>query len=310
VEYTGMPNLTSLSRTDTHTPECTDTVARETRRLLANSAIELSANGESTIRRAAKSLVPGTTVFVPKMPTQSLEAKLEQIRTLKDVGLNPVPHIVARQITSERVLSDFLEQAVSVGGVHHVLVVGGDGFNPEGPFQDAAAVIASGVLRDAGITKVGVGGYPDGHPDIAAEELRGDLERKLALTREQGLALSVVTQFSFEPRRIAEYCQDLSNWVPGVPVYAGLAGPTSPKQLLRFAKICGVSMSIRGANKLGLSAFRLAANSGPDKQVGVLAERGAEQTAGNLEGIHLFSFGGFVESSEWLSAKRNASGLA
>ena len=305
-----MPNMTSLSRADTHTAKGTDAVARETRRLLANSAIELSTNGESTIRQAAESLAPGTSVFVPKMPTQSLEAKLAQIRILKDVGLNPVPHIVARQTTSEKALGDFLEQAVAVGGVHQVLIVGGDGFNPQGPFQNAAAIIESGILRDAGITRVGVGGYPDGHPDIAAEELRMDLERKLALAREQGLALSVVTQFSFEPRRIAEYCEDLSNWIPGVPVYAGLAGPTSPKQLLRFAKICGVKMSMRGANKLGMNAFRLAANAGPDKQLGVLAERCVEQTAGNLEGIQLFSFGGFVESSEWLSAKRNTSGLS
>ena len=305
-----MPNMTSLSRADTHAAECTDAVARETRRLLANSAIELSTNGESTIRQAAKSLAPGTSVFVPKMPTQSLEAKLTQIRILKDVGLNPVPHIVARQTTSEKALGDFLEQAVAVGGVQQVLIVGGDGFSPQGPFQNAAAIIESGILRDAGITRVGVGGYPDGHPDIATEELRMDLEKKLALTCEQGLALSVVTQFSFEPQRIAEYCEDLSNWIPGVPVYAGLAGPTSPKQLLRFAKICGVKMSMRGANKLGMNAFRLAANAGPDKQLGALAERCALQPAGNLEGIQLFSFGGFVESSEWLSAKRITSGLA
>ena len=305
-----MPNPTPCSRVDALAPQRSDPVALESSRLLANSAIELSTNGESTIRRAAKCLAPGTTVFVPKIPTQSLEAKLEQIRILKDVGLNPVPHIVARQIASERVLVDFLEQAVAVGGVRQVLVVGGDGFNPEGPFQDAADIIASGILKEVGITRVGVGGYPDGHPDIAAEQLRSDLERKHVLAQEQGLALNVVTQFSFAPRQIAEYCSDLQEWIPGVPVYAGLAGPTSPTQLLRFAKICGVSMSIRGASKLGLNAFKLAANSGPDKQVAVLAERGAEKMVGNLEGIHLFSFGGFLESSEWLSEKRNASGLA
>ena len=84
-----MTNMTSLSQADTYAAECADAVARETRRLLANSAIELSANGESTIRRAAESLAPGTSVFVPKMPTQSLETKLAQIRILKDVGLNP-----------------------------------------------------------------------------------------------------------------------------------------------------------------------------------------------------------------------------
>jgi methylenetetrahydrofolate reductase (NADPH) len=305
-----MPNLMSCSRVDTYATERSDTVSLETRRLLVNSAIELSTNGESTIRRAAQSLAPGTTVFVPKMPTQSLESKLEQIRILKDVGLNPVPHIVARQLSSESALADFLDQAVAVGGVRQVLVVGGDGFAPAGPFQDAAAVIASGILTSAGISKVGVGGYPDGHPEIAPEQLRSDLENKVMLTCDQGLELNIVTQFSFAPDRIADYCSDLQKWAPGVPVYAGLAGPTSPKQLLRFAKICGVSMSVRGASKLGLNAFRLAANSGPDKQLGVLAERGAGQAAGNLEGIHLFSFGGFVESSEWLSEKRNASGLA
>jgi len=298
-----MPNLMSCSRVDTYATEHSDTVSLETRRLLVNSAIELSTNGESTIRRAAQSLAPGTTVFVPKMPTQSLEAKLEQIRILKDVALNPVPHIVARQLSSESALADFLDQAVAVGGVRQVLVVGG-------PFRDAAAIIASGILADAGITRVGVGGYPDGHPEIAPEQLRSDLENKVMLTRDQGLELNIVTQFSFAPDRIADYCLDLQKWVPGVPVFAGLAGPTSPKQLLRFAKICGVRLSVRGASKLGLNAFRLAANSGPDKQLGVLAERGVEQTAGNLEGIHLFSFGGFVESSEWLSAKRNTSGLA
>jgi len=305
-----MPNLTPYSRIDTDAPEPSDAVSLEIRRLLENSAIELSTNGESTIRRAAKCLTPGTTVFVPKMPKQSLEAKLEQIRILNDVGLNPVPHIVARQLTSEKALVDFLAQAAAVGGVRQVLVVGGDGFDPAGPFKDAAAVIASGILTNAGIRKVGVGGYPDGHPEIAAEHLRADLENKAMLAREQGLALNVVTQFSFAPDRIADYCSDLQKWIPGIPVYAGLAGPTSPAQMLRFARICGVSMSVRGASKLGLNAFKLAANSGPDTQVAVLADRGAAQMTGNLQGIHLFSFGGFVESSEWLSEKRYASGLS
>jgi len=206
-------------------------------------------------------------------------------------------------------LADFLDQAKAVGGVSQVLVVGGDGFDRAGPFQDAAAVIASGILTNAGISKVGVGGYPDGHPEIATEHLRSDMENKVMLARQQGLELSIVTQFSFAPDRIADYCSDLQKWAPGVPVYAGLAGPTSAMQLLRFARICGVSMSVRGASKLGLNAFKLAANSGPDAQVAVLADRGAVQMAGNLEGIHLFSFGGFVESSEWLFEKIRASGL-
>jgi len=268
--------------------------------LLRNAAIELSTNGESTIRKSAEILAPGTSVFVPKMPTQTLDEKLFQIEILREVGLNPVPHVVARQLTSEKDLSDFLVRAVDVGGIKKVLVVGGDGMNPIGPFTDAAAVIASGLLPEAGIEAVGVGGYPDGHPQVSESVLREDLEIKVESARDQGLDLSIVTQFSFSPERIVEYCDSVSTWVPGIPVYAGLAGPTNPAQLLRFAKICGVSMSLKGANKLGLNAMRLASNSGPDGQVRKLAESRAEALAGNLAGIQLFSFGGFVKSSTWL----------
>ncbi|MDH5619443.1 MAG: methylenetetrahydrofolate reductase, partial [Gammaproteobacteria bacterium] len=204
----------------------------------------------------------------------------------------------------------FLSRAVGDGGVEEVLVVGGDGFEPLGPFEDAAALIRSGILGEAGIRKVGVGGYPDGHPDVGDGQLRSDLETKWSLTQQQKLELRIITQFSFAPDRIADYCEKVADWVPGVPVYAGLAGPTSPAQLIRFAKICGVSMSLRGANKLGLNAFKLAANAGPEKQMKVLARRCAERTAGNLVAIHLFSFGGFIESSTWLESRLQASGLS
>lgn len=275
-------------------------IQHEVDRLLNNSAIELSTNGESTIRKAAEILPPGTRVFVPKMPTQTLEHKIEQIRLLKEVGLDPIPHIVARQLDSTEQLQRFLDRAVREGGVNQVLVIGGDGMSPIGPFKDAAALIGSGALRESGIRKVGVGGYPDGHPEISDAILRSDLEAKVEIADDQGLELSIVTQFSFAPDRIVEYCETIGTWAPGVPVYAGLAGPTNPAQLIRFAKICGVSMSLRGANKLGFNAIKLASNSGPDKQVDVLARGKAAAIAGNLAGVHLFSFGGFVQSSQWL----------
>lgn len=277
-----------------------DAVASEAVRLVRNGAIELSTNGESTIRKAALSLEPGTAVFVPKMPTQTIEQKLFQIRILREVGLNPVPHIVARQLTSEEELRGFLNRAVVEGNVEKVLLIGGDGFNPAGPFKDAAAVLASGLLREAGIRKVSVGGYPDGHPQVPESVLRADLQNKMEIARAEGIDLSIVTQFSFSPGNIVEYCDNVESWAPGVPVYAGLAGPTSPAQLLRFAKICGVSMSLKGANRLGLNAIKLASNGGPDGQVTKLAQSRVADLARNLAGIHLFSFGGFVPSSEWL----------
>lgn len=295
-----MPEPSPILHESPDLPLSATAVSLEAVRLVTNGAIELSTNGESTIRKAALSLEPGTAVFVPKMPTQTIEQKLFQIRILREVGLNPVPHIVARQLTSEEELRGFLNRAVVEGNVEKVLLIGGDGFNPAGPFKDAAAVLASGLLREAGIRKVSVGGYPDGHPQVPESVLRADLQNKMEIARAEGIDLSIVTQFSFSPGNIVEYCDNVESWAPGVPVYAGLAGPTSPAQLLRFAKICGVSMSLKGANRLGLNAIKLASNGGPDGQVTKLAQSRVADLARNLAGIHLFSFGGFVPSSEWL----------
>ena len=277
--------------------------------LLKNSSIELSTNGEAAIRGASEVLPAGMAVYTPKMPRETLGDKLTQLRLLNKYGFNPIPHIVARQLESEFQLRDFLADAVNTAAVHRVLIIGGDGNEPVGPYRDSAAVIESGVLRTSGITAVDVAGYPDGHPTIPSETLLRDLQRKVDLAASQNLDLSVVTQFSFDPQSVARYCAELAKQVPVVPVYAGLAGPTSPAKLLRFARVCGVSTSIRAANKLGRNALRLATHSSPDDQFELLVSETAAGVAGNLAGIHLFSFGGFVDSSKWLDARARDAGL-
>lgn len=278
-------------------------------RLLKNSSIELSANGEEAIRGASEILPPGMGVYVPKMPRETLSDKLVQIGLLRKYGLNPIPHIVARQLSSEEELGDFLAEAARIGGVRRVLVIGGDDKVPRGPFQDSAAVLASGILTNFGIRTVDVAGYPDGHPEISSEILLSDLKSKVVLAKNQGFGLNVVTQFSFEPDNIVAYCADLAMTVPEVPVYAGLVGPTSPAKLLRFAKICGVGTSIRAANKLGMNALKLATHANPDRQFDFIARHKEVDETGNLAGIHLFSFGGFVESSKWLDDKARSAGV-
>lgn len=269
--------------------------------LLVNGSIELTTNGREAIETAARQLQPGTRVYVPKMPRQTLAEKLVQISLLRELGLEPVPHIVARQLASHDELRSFLSKAVSEAGVSRVLVIGGDQQQEAGPFPASAVVIASGLLQEAGITHVDVAGYPDGHPQIAQDILRADLDLKLRLTHEQNLQIGIVTQFSFAPAGIADYCSALARQAPGVPVYAGIPGPTNTRQLLRYARICGVSTSIKAVNLLGLNAVKLATHSSPDRQLDVLAGCNALEQAGHLAGVHVFSFGGFVESSQWIA---------
>ncbi|MCH7509821.1 MAG: methylenetetrahydrofolate reductase [Proteobacteria bacterium] len=281
--------------------EAADAQGRAALGLLGNSSIELSTNGHDAILRAAEILPPGMPVYVAKMPTQTLTEKLIQIRALRASGLDPVPHIAARQLASRLELRTFLEEAVSGGEVHRVLLIGGNDTRVAGPFRDSASVLASGLLEDAGIREIDVAGYPEGHPRIPADVLFADLETKMKLADDRGLNLNIVTQFSFAPRTVIAYCSDLALRAPGVPVYAGLMGPTHPARLLRFARICGVSTTLQAVCSLGLNALKLATLSSPDKHFAVMARHQAARENGNLSGIHLFNFGGFHESAKWIS---------
>ena len=285
-----------------------DNAQSAARALLRNSSIELTTNGREAIEAASRVLPRGTRVYVPKMPRQTLEEKLIQITLLRELGLEPVPHIVARQLRSREQLRDFLLSAAREAGVRRVLVIGGDQQQEAGPFAASAEVIASGELQEAGVTAVDVAGYPDGHPQIPGAALRADLELKRELAAEQGLRLGIVTQFSFNPSGVADYCHDMARFAPELPILAGIPGPTSAGHLLRYAKICGVSTSIKAINHLGTKAVRLAMRSRPDHQLEVLARRQSLGGAGILSGVHLFSFGGFVESARWLDRTARKAG--
>jgi methylenetetrahydrofolate reductase (NADPH) len=270
---------------------------------LSVRSVELSTNKRELLERAALALPEGTLVYVPKLPKRSHADGLAPIRQLKELGLRPVPHIAARSLASQDELEAFM-RAVSASGVDRVLVIGGDASDPAGPFPDSAAVLASGGLSQAGITHVDVAGYPDGHPTIPEATLRADLGRKVETADRQGLSLTVITQFSFVPEGVADYCATLATTVPGIPVHAGIVGPTSLHRLLQFARICGVSTSLRAVEKFGLGNLRLVTHADPGRQAGVLDRLRWAGRAGNLAGLHLFTFGGFAEGAEWLRDQR------
>jgi len=128
------------------------------------------------------------------------------------------------------------------------------------------------------------------------------LREKLALTAAQGLGRYVVTQFSFAPARVIEYCAGLARWAPGVPVYVGLPGPASPAALLRFAQRCGVSASLRALQAQGMNAVRLVTHTDPGQQLAPLARYCAAHASDcNLVGVHVYSFGGVTAAAAWMN---------
>jgi 5,10-methylenetetrahydrofolate reductase len=110
----------------------------------------------------------------------------------------------------------------------------------------------------------------------------------------------IVTQFSFSPHRVVEYCSTLARTAPDVSIYAGVAGPTDPVALARYAQRCGVSVSLRALKTLGTGIARLVTNADPREHLVALARYSLQREPSNLVGVHVYSFGGAVKTASWM----------
>jgi methylenetetrahydrofolate reductase (NADPH) len=278
-------------------------VLRAAAELVACGSLEIGAEAPDDARRIAGLLPTGTPVYVGHHPKHPLSASLETLVALRQAGLEPVPHMAARRIVTRTEARDFVEKAVRRAGVSKVLLVAGDLPETVGPYADSAELLAEGFLAGAGLRQVGLAGYPEGHPRIATAVLNRALARKLEIAARQGLGVHLVTQFSFAPNRIVEYCADLARTAPGVPVYVGLAGPTSPATLMRYAQRCGVSASLRALQAEGVKVVRLFTNIDPTEQLMALAARLRSGGVRNVVGVHLYGFGGAVPTAQWMNGR-------
>ncbi len=87
---------------------------------------------------------------------------------------------------------------------------------------------------------------------------------------------------------------------PSVPVYVGLAGPTSPLALMKFAQLCGVSASSARALGEGIGAARLVTHTDPSEQLAAIAHH-ISASASNIVGVHLYTFGGVTKAAQWMN---------
>jgi methylenetetrahydrofolate reductase (NADPH) len=268
--------------------------------LVTGGSLEISPREMHRAAEVAALLPKDTCVYIPSLPGLPLSRTLEMVAVLRAAGLDPVPHVSARRILDKDEFKGFLKQCVKEYAVHRVLVIGGDEPKPKGPFNDSLEVLRSGMLAEAGIREIGVSGYPEGHPRIDGSMLEKAFAEKVKIAREQGLGLYVVTQFSFAPKRIVDFCAALSRSAPNISVYVGIAGPSDPAALLRYAQRCGVSTSLRALRNLGTGIARLVVHTDPQEQVAALAGYLQNREAGNVVGVHLYSFGGAVRTAAWM----------
>lgn len=277
-----------------------DEARRAVMALARHASIETSTRNLAEIESYPRLIPAGTDVFIPWISGMPYHHAVDVARRLRDVGMNPVPHVAARRLVSAGQLEDFLGSLVRDASVETVLLVAGDAEHPAGPFDSSAEVLESGVFQRVGIGRFGVAGYPEGHPKIAEAELKQALARKIDFARKTGLELFVVTQFCLEAQPIIAWERRLREGGFEVPVRIGLAGVASVGTLLRFGWRCGIGNSLRALSRAPVSLTRLIAQYGPDEVLPGLALGMRDGAASKIAGLHLFPFGGFAATADWL----------
>ena len=268
-------------------------------RALADYSIEMTAKDMPSLKEAHQALAAGTQISVTFLPGEELPARVEAAALVRSLGFKPMSHISARRLQSEAELEGFLAQLAERAQIDRVFVIAGDPPRPQGPYEDALAVIRTGLLGRYGVKKVGISGYPEGHPDISNEKLWKALHDKKAVLGDLGHEFEIITQFAFDADPMLLWLQQVREAGIMEPVRIGLPGPASVKTLLRFAARCGVGASAKVMAKYGVSITKLLNTAGPDALIQEFADRLDPALHGDVR-IHFYPFGGLGKTAEWI----------
>jgi methylenetetrahydrofolate reductase (NADPH) len=275
--------------------------------MLRNFSIEVNPGEPKVIDAAPQRLDPETEVFMTWIPGKNPMDTIGPAKKLRDAGLYPTPHIGARHVESAAQLEEMAGRLVRDAGVDRVLIIAGDRDKPAGPFDSSLAVMQSGILQKAGITRISVGGFPEGNPKIPDPVLWEALAAKTRFAREHGLNLTIVTQFAFASEPIAAWLRKVRAQGIDNPVRLGFAGPAGLIALTRYAMVCGVGNSMKVLTEKPQFA-KLLIDKGPEPLIREVANHcgpgnGSELPLG-IKGVHFFVFGGFNKTIDWITAQR------
>ena len=273
--------------------------ARPARNMVDGYSIEITAKDIASLDAAASSMPPETPVAITFLPGEAMDARVAAARRVRELGFEPMPHFSARRIASADEFETYLATVVEQASVRRCFVIAGDPSQPEGPYADSSALIGSGAFERAGIRTIGIGGHPEGHPHMTADQGWQVLQAKCADIAARGMASLIVTQFAFDAAAVLRWVAEARACGLDSPIRIGVPGPAGIKTLVRFAARCGVGASTSVLAKYGISIGQLLGTAGPDRLIAAL-EAGLTPDHGPLR-LHFYPFGGVDKTVAWIA---------
>jgi methylenetetrahydrofolate reductase (NADPH) len=268
--------------------------------LARDASVEMTWHSARDVEACRKFLRTGARVYVSFIPGQSWADTILACSAVRAAGLEPVPHVPAREVHDKAALEKLIGQLVVHAKVRRLLIIAGDRAAPVGEFAQSLDVMRSGVLEHHAIREISVAGHPEGHPRIDGANLRRAEREKIEWAARAGIDLTFLTQFFFEAEPFLAWAGGIRAMDSHVKIAAGLAGPARLSTLFKYAIRCGAGASIRALGARPASFAGLVTERGPERVARAIAQANLEG-AGPF-GMHLYSFGGLEKTCAWIDA--------
>ena len=267
--------------------------------LAREASIEINVQDLRQLDASRVYLPEGKRVYISHLPKQTWDDTVAACRAVSDAGFDPIPHIPVRLLDGVSTLDRVLDTLTRKARTKEILLVAGDYPLAVGPYSIVADVLESGRLDRHGLRRVSLAGHPEGHPTVPLSEIRRAEIEKAMLAEQAGLQATFVTQFFFEAQPFLDWVGHTRAAGVDARLIGGLSGPAGVATLFRFALRCGVGPSIRALGARPTAFARLFGEHGPEAVMRELVD--ARSTgAADFSGVHLFCFGGYLRTCEWL----------
>ena len=246
-----------------------------------------------TIESKLDVLESGSYIAVTCSPTKGVEETLDMSERLAARGFKIVPHIAAKTVRDRAHLREIMAR-LSDMPIISIFVPGGDATEPAGDYATAVELLRDIAEFDHSFVEIGIGGHPEGRPEVDDDELLRHLLMK------QDVSNYLVTQMCFDAEAVARWIREIRERGVDMPVWLGLPGVSNIATLIKTSLRIGVGDSVRYLKKnmrnvgklLGAGAYT------PDNLLYELAPYIADRNFG-IAGHHLYCFNQVERTEVW-----------